>query len=333
MNLLFDGNFLFHKTFSVWSMYYQDRKASPDENERLLTEALQDKEKQQVFLRKLIIDMCATINRFKDVKSVAVVIDSHSWRYRFHDDYKYALTRVRGAYYHEFNLMLNRFEQFLRDHGLIVSRVPGTEGDDLLYIWSIYFTQVLEEDLVIVTGDSDIRQIIDYKTTLFCNNSKNLKLYCHPSNEVFWNEEMEADVMVEPTIAFNILLYKVIMGDTSDNIPKLKKGFGKVAFDKFIASITPYEEPKNVTLLDMAQWIAYRFCNFTKMEYTEALGQILFNLRMTWLNLSVYNEDNFLYENGKNMLTNMLDDINKHKGDYSYSKPYTLEDFYGLAIK
>ena len=49
--------------------------------------------------------------------------------------------------------------------------------------------------------------------------------------------------------------------------------------------------------------------------------------------LSVYNEDNFLYENGKNMLTNMLDDINKHKGDYSYSKPYTLEDFYGLAIK
>ena len=83
----------------------------------------------------------------------------------------------------------------------------------------------------------------------------------------------------------------------------------------------------------MAQWIADRFCNFTKMEYTEALGQILFNLRMTWLNLSVYNEDNFLYENGKNMLTNMLDDINKHKGDYSYSKPYTLEDFYGLAIK
>ncbi len=333
MNLLFDGNFLFYKTFSVWSTYYQDRKASPEENEKLLTEALQDKEKQQVFLRKLIIDMCATINRFKNVERVAVVIDSHSWRYRFHDDYKYALTRVRGAYYHEFNLMLNHFEQFLRDHGLIVSRVMGTEGDDLLYIWSIYFTQVLEEELVIITGDSDMRQIIDYKVSLFCNNSKNLKMYCHPSNEVRWNEDMEADVTVEPIIAFNVLLYKVIMGDTSDNIPKLKKGFGKVAFQKFIDSITPYNEPKNVPMLTMAEWIADRFCEFTRMKYEDVLGQVLFNLHMTWLNLSVYNEDNYLYENGKNILTNMLDDINLHKGDYSYNKPYTLEDFYGLVIK
>ena len=140
--------------------------------------------------------------------------------------------------------MLNRFEQFLREHGIIVSRVMGCEGDDLLYIWSIYFTQVLEEELVIITGDSDIRQVIDYKTSLFCNNSKNLKLYCHPSNEVRWNEDMDADVMVEPTVAFHVLLYKVIMGDTSDNIEKLKKGFGKVAFQKFIDSITPYDEPK-----------------------------------------------------------------------------------------
>ena len=132
MNILFDGNFLYHKTFSVWSMYYNDRKKSAEENEKLLIDALKDKEKRQVLIRKLLIDMCAAINRFKDVKRVAVVIDSHSWRYGFYNDYKYALTRVRGQYYKYFLNMLDEFERFLRKRGFIVSRVMGAEGDELL---------------------------------------------------------------------------------------------------------------------------------------------------------------------------------------------------------
>lgn len=333
MNILFDGNYLFHKTFSVWSMYYQKKNATPEENEQMLCEALRDKEKQHVLLRKLLIDFCAAINRFKNVDKVAIVIDSSSWRYQFHDDYKYALTRVRGAYYKDFINMLNIFENYMRKKGFIVSRVMGAEGDDLLYIWSIYFTQVLEEDLVIVTGDSDIRQIISPQISLFCNNSKNLKFFCIPEKEVEWNEYFDTDVMVEGVNAFEIMLYKVVMGDTSDNIPKLKKGFGDAAFRKFIQFITPYTKPENVSVVEMAQWIADRFSKFTKGNYEEILGQVLFNLNMTWLNLSVYNEHNFQYENGKSLLVNMLDDVNKQKNSYNYSKPFTLEDIYGSIIK
>ena len=334
MNILFDGNYLVHKTFSVWSMYYQDRKKTPEENDQLLLEALRDNDKLQVFLRKIIIDACATINRFKDVKRVAFVIDSHSWRYRFHDNYKYALTRVRGVYYKEFINAIDKVEQFFKKKGFIVSRVMGAEGDDLLYTWSIYFSQVLEEELVIITGDSDIRQIINPKVSLFCNNSKNLKFFCHPSREVSWNEYFDTDVMVEAVKPFEILLYKVIMGDKSDNIPKLKNGFGDVAFKKFITSITPYDEPENVPLLLMAQWITDKFCAFCKnTTYEDILGQVLFNLKMTWLNLSVYNEQNFLYENGKSLLENMLDDINDNKDNYKYDKQFTLEEIYGSMIK
>ena len=54
---------------------------------------------------------------------------------------------------------------------------------------------------------------------------------------------------------------------------------------------------------------------------------------MTWLNLSVYNEHNFQYENGKSLLANMLDDVNKQKDSYNYIKPFTLEDIYGSIIK
>ena len=210
----------------------------------------------------------------------------------------------------------------------------GAEGDDLLYVWSIYFSQALEEDLVIVTGDSDIRQIINPKVSLFCNNSKNLKFFCIPNREVEWNEYFPTDIMVNAVRPFEILLYKVIMGDTSDNIPKLKKGFGDVAFKKFCASISNVQVPENVTLLDMARWIADKFCEYAKISNKEEiLGKILFNLHMTWLNLSVYNEQNFLYENGKSLLENMLDDVNRNKDKYSYDKPFTLEEIYGSIIK
>lgn len=333
MNILFDGNFLFYKSFSIWSTYYQDRKKTPEENEAILVDALRDKEKQQVLLRKIIIDMCFAVNRFEDVKKVAFVIDSTSWRYKFHNDYKYATTRVRGAYYKDFLYMLNEFEKLLRKKGLIVSRVMGAEGDDLLYIWSIYFSDVLEEELVIVTGDSDIRQIVNPNISLFNNSSKNLRFHCITDKEVFWNEYFETDVFVEPTESFEVLLYKVIMGDTSDNIIKIKKGFGNVAFKKFIDSLGSYKIPKDISLLEMSQWIATRFCNFTKMDYKEVLGQVLFNLKMTWLNISVYSDMDYQSENGKSLLINMLDDVNKQKNTYSYKGKYTLEDFYGLTIK
>ena len=200
-----------------------------------MKEVLQNKEKRQVLIRKCIIDMCAAVKRFEDnVKRVAFVIDSSSWRYNFYDNYKYALTRVRDDYYKEFLEVLNEFEALLRKKGIIVSRVKGAEGDDLLYVWSLYFGYVLDEELVIVTGDSDIRQIINKNVSLFNNNSKNLKFYCISEREVYWNEYLDADIQVVPTKPFEVLLYKVILGDKSDNIPSVIYGCGEKAIELLI---------------------------------------------------------------------------------------------------
>ncbi len=324
MNILFDGNYLYHRNFSIFSTYYKDEDIGA---------ILQDKEKQQVLLRKCIIDLCHTVRKFENVERVVFVIDSRSWRYGLYDNYKYALTRVREPYYKDFLAVLQQLEELLKSRGIIVSRVDGAEGDDLLYVWSIYFGYILDQDTVIVTGDSDLRQIITKNVSLFNNNSKNLKLYCLQEKEVYWNEKMESDVQVHVTNPFEVLLYKVIMGDGSDNIIKLKKGFGDKAFEKFIKYITPYNEPKNIDIVPMAQWIACRFSDFTKMNEEQVLGQVLFNLKMTWLNLSVYNSMDYQTENGKSLLENMLDDVNNQKNKYSYNKPYTLEDFYNMIIK
>jgi hypothetical protein len=83
----------------------------------------------------------------------------------------------------------------------------------------------------------------------------------------------------------------------------------------------------------MAQWIAGRFSEFTKVPEEEILGKILFNLKMTWLNLSVYNSVDYPRENGKSLLETMLDDVNNQKDKYSYKNEYTLESFYGMLIK
>lgn len=324
MNILFDGNYLFHRNFSIFSTYYKGQDMS---------EVLSDPEKRQVLLRKCVIDLCFTVQRFKDVERVAFVIDSSSWRYFLHDDYKYALTRVRDDFYKQFLEVLDEFEKLLRKKGLIVSRVMGAEGDDLLYIWSIYFGYILEENLVIVTGDSDIRQMIDQKVSVFCNNSKNLRFYCTSENEVYWNEYFDTDIFVVPIVPFEVLLYKVIMGDKSDNVTKLKTGFGEKAFGKFLESIKPYKVPHGKGLVEMSQWIASRFCNFTKMDYEEVLGRVLFNLKITWLNISVYENTDYPTPNGKSLLENMLADVNRQKDNYSYNKVFTLEEFYGLIIK
>ena len=325
MNILFDGNYLFHKTFSIFSTYYKGQD---------MAVVLQDKEKRQVLLRKCIIDMCATLKRFeKDITRVAFVIDSSSWRYNFYADYKYSLTRVRDSSYEGFLSCLNEFEELLRKRGIIVSRVQGAEGDDLLYVWSLYFGYCLDEELVIVTGDSDIRQIMNKNVSLFNNNSKNLKMYCIPEKEVFWNEYMDSDVQVIGVDPFEVLLYKVIMGDTSDNIPKVKRGFGPKAFEKFVQWLGPARPAREALLVELAQWIAGKFSEFSGMDEKVVLGLVLFNLKMTWLNLAVYNEMNWKSKDGRACREQLLDDVHTQKDKYSYNKEYTLEQFYGMIIK
>lgn len=324
MNILFDGNYLVHKSFSVFSTYYRNEN---------MEDVLANTEKRQVLIRKCVIDMCYCINKFHNVKRVAFVIDSSSWRYNFYKDYKYALTRVREPYYKYFLQAINEFEDLLRRKGIIVSRVQGAEGDDLLYVWSVYFGYCLDEKLVIVTGDSDIRQIITKNVSIFNNNSKNLKLYCSAENEVFWNEYIDTDVTVEVVNPFEILLRKVIMGDSSDNIPKMRNGFGEKAFEKFLSWINKYEYPVNVDIVDMAQWITSKFSEYLNVPQHDLFNGIYFNLQMTWLNLSVYNTNNYVSENGKTLLENMLDDVAKQKDNFSYNKVYSLEEFYGMVMK
>lgn len=327
MNIIIDGNYAYHKAFSVFSTYYRGQD---------MELVMSDPDKQQVLIRKSIIDICAAVRRFADVQKVVVVFDSRSWRYKYYNNYKYALTKVRDPYYKYFLAVLDALEALLRKKGVIVSRVEGAEGDDLIYMWSLYFDCCSDaQQVVVITGDSDIRQIITPNVALFCNNSKNLKMYCAPTKTTFWSEYLADDVQVVAVKPLEVLLYKVIMGDASDNIPKIKTGFGPKAFEKFVASIASSDCPKlsEIRFMRVAYWIAQRFADFTSESLNTVLDKVIFNLRMTWLNIEAYSDAERLDKSCEGLTMSMVNDIYNQRNSYNYKGEYTLECFYNMVIK
>lgn len=315
MNIIFDGNYLFHVGFAVFTQYHRGKD---------MREVLSDKDNKQVLMRKLVIDMCSCINRFKKIDQVTFVIDSMSWRYGMYPDYKYALTRVRGEDYDLFLECLNMFEKLLRSRKLIVSRIEGAEGDDLIYAWKEYFGVVLNEPTVIITGDSDIRQLITEKVSVFCNNSKILRYYVLDdvgAMECFKDTE---GITVEKVDPVRLVIKKIILGDKSDNILNLKRGFGEKAFDKFYDSFN-WDNIEISCFANFCNNIYRRFVAFTQDNDRDYLKRIKFNAKLVWLSFEALQYSGILEE--------LFEEVNARKNTYGYKKKFTLEDFYGMLIK
>jgi len=322
MKVIFDGNYLYHRSFSVFATYYKDQDMS---------EVLSNLELQQVLIRKCVTDLCATVNKLRTVDEVIVVIDSRSWRYNHHANYKYKATKVAKDYQKEFEEVLNKFEALLRKRGLIVSRVPGTEGDDLLYMWSSYYETIEDEQVVIVSADADIRQLITEKISVLNSNSKNLKMYCTEDNEEYWNEYFDNFLEVQVVDPMFILIGKAILGDSGDNIPTIKKGFGEKSFEKFYQTLNTkiMQTFMNNSVNKLAEYLSKNFCKFTnELPLDTVTEAIKFNLQLAWLDIKVYQE----FE-GEEFVDSILDSIYTEMGSYSYNKSFSLENFYGMLLK
>lgn len=318
MNIIFDGNYLYHVTWAVFTKYHRDED---------LTEVLSKKENRQVLMRKLIIDMCFAINKFRDVEKVIVVFDRTSWRYRLHEDYKYALTKVKNKDHKVFDDALDAFESFLRKKRIIVSRIPGAEGDDLIFGYAEYYGNIEKVPTVIVTADSDIRQLVTDRVSVFCNAAKSLK-YFKTEGTTLEPEKIFADrtgVEIETIDPFKIVLKKIFLGDKSDNIPSIKKGFGEKAFDKFYDTLD--SEIRDFDFDNLCSYLCSKFISLTSSaeEYRETLKKIRFNAKMVWLDFEALQFSGIIEQ--------IFDEIEERRNTYDYRKGFTLEDFYGMLIK
>ncbi len=97
--------------------------------------------------------------------------------------------------------------------------VEGLEGDDLLGLWSNYYSD--EYETVIISTDKDLRQLPglyynpDQNRLVRCSRKGNIKLYNSKSGKKLIGH------------GFKWFCAQVLMGDRVDNIPGLK-GYGPV---------------------------------------------------------------------------------------------------------
>lgn len=268
LNIIFDGNFLMHKTKSIWMTY--GKEAS-------LTEALKTKEARAEFMRKVITDFCFTANQILqnsinlELNSIVVVFDKDdSWRKQIYPEYKF---KEKGdgsedegkKYFYE---VMEKFKNLIDKRGITTIDISGLEGDDLCWIVSkelkcstgnIFHKKLNEAKNVIVTADRDIVQCVTKETTVFNNNSKMLKLYSTEGSQQFlFFKKLDINhIQVEPK---EYLFKKILLGDAGDNIPNVLRGMGEKKVDSIAALVKS---------LDLLQ------CDFQDEEYLEKITIIV----------------------------------------------------------
>ena len=243
LNLIIDGNYFFYKTLFIFGSYQKDPYGGGSTNK-----VLESKKEQEMFIRKLAMDLCHVIRVFGNPYRIIFTIDSRSWRKDIEiEDGSYKGNREEKSVeidWTSFYACMGEFAEVLKNHNIIISKEEKAEGDDLMYLWA---NQLLEmgNDSVIITGDRDLNQCISFNGKNFViaynPNSKNEKVTA-PLGFSAWlkNEEYDLfdastymnrtkDVISEVLTSVPIdekdpkylIFEKVITGDAGDAVPSI----------------------------------------------------------------------------------------------------------------
>ena len=240
------------------------------------------------FMRKLATDFAYQIRLFEGlIDKVVWTVDSRSWRKDFYPeaDYKGNRKQDSNINWENFSKITSEFISMISKQGVIVSKIDGAEGDDLMYAWN---TECLANDksVIMFTGDRDLVQLVDKSknnnthTILFSPAHK--KLYTYQGFSEWMNaEETEKEstdifdalkVSVSPENQAKKLLKelvrkkkvaivevdpeefrfrKVLTGDAGDNVPpayhyKLKNRRYGISEKKATAIISEFKEKHGV---------------------------------------------------------------------------------------
>lgn len=248
-NLVFDmNNMLFRSMFVIGGFgakqYTFDSQREIDELMRKITTDI-------TFLTRLI-----------NPSRVIFAKDDRSWRkgINIEENEGYKGTRKSAEHINWDNVfrVLDEFLEIAEDNGMIVSKIPTAEADDIIALWRDELLFEQRQHVILVSGDEDIRQLVasykteDNKKIFACvfnpfKQGKNAarKLYVTPKYFNEWiNQTEEADiwnmnaaidvdkgdfkriietddVRVEETDGLLIAMRKIFCGDDGDNIPAI----------------------------------------------------------------------------------------------------------------
>ena len=169
-------------------------------------------EEVQSFVKKLATDFAYQIRLFEGlIDRVVWTVDSRSWRKDFYPeaDYKGNRKQDSNINWDNFYKATSDFISILSKQGVIISKIDGAEGDDLMYAWN---TESLANDksVIMFTGDRDLVQLVDKSknnnthTILFSPAHK--KLYTYQGFSEWLNTE---DVSETSDDVFDVLKVSV----------------------------------------------------------------------------------------------------------------------------
>src|SRR3972149_5214017 len=176
INIVWDLNYLAHSEFSIFTGYSKG-PVNPFGN----------KQKEIEFVQGLANKFFYALNSLPRGGKVVCCVDSKSWRKTLYEGYKESREDKDGnkpkmdkAVKNKFYDLLREFTDLLKAAGIVVSRVPGAEGDDLMYRWSDYFHRN-GDSTILITGDHDLTQVVrgpnEPWTVVWNNNSKHNRIF------------------------------------------------------------------------------------------------------------------------------------------------------------
>lgn len=275
INVLLDGNYIFHKTFGVFGGFGAKNPG----------EILKTKGEQSMFIRKIATDMCSSLKMIPTGGRLVFTSDSKSWRKDIEIEEGGYKTRVKDEnvdWSIFFDLMLE-FGIQLEKMGFIFSKVDGAEGDDLLYFWADHFNK-LGENCIIISGDKDMHQMArssgDGWTVVWNSNSKNNIISVPQDWEENWlnssgpvsifemSTAMSPDkdkmkeflnkVSLERINPRDFIFNKMLVGDKGDTVPgiwEVESSPGKVS------RVSPKKAEAIMESLTQSKWINSPFAD------------------------------------------------------------------------
>jgi 5'-3' exonuclease len=106
----------------------------------------------------------------------------------------------------------------------------SAEGDDVIAVLTKYFIETTKDDVIIISCDKDMVQLCSERVLLVTADGT----IREPKLELEHALKIKFDNSLEIT-AKDFLLFKILIGDSADNIPNVKPGVGPKKAWKYVA--------------------------------------------------------------------------------------------------
>jgi len=217
---IIDFSFIYYKSLSIIKYYY---------NKEFTFQNLEDR---GYLVRKVTTDLCKIVTELNSDNTV-FCFDSSSFRYSLSPTYK----EGRGEKEEGFREVEDELYELYKSLGINVCRIEGLEADDVMALIST--SPKYEKYIkIIVTGDEDLRQLIEPKTFVYNPDSKKRTFYYGYDSQVKYKPKESDTYFYERVEPFFILMSKLTRGCSSDKInPIVPKGYRSVKIRKMYESL------------------------------------------------------------------------------------------------